>query len=89
MSDTTARLARFAAALRAIRHERGLSQRDLASIVSTYDDHFGRPLRCTYSYLARLELGERVPSLHMVEGLARALSVPREHLLDSAGDQSA
>ena len=58
--------------LRDARRRAGLSQRELAF------------LGCTAAYISRLEAGERVPSLQLINELARRLSVSAEYLATGA-----
>lgn len=60
----------FAANLRRLRHERGVSQEDLA-----YEAGVGR------SYLSRVEKGGYYASLRIIERLARTLEVEPAELL--------
>lgn len=60
----------FATNLRRLRHERGVSQEDLA-----YEAGVGR------SYLSRIEKGGYYASLRIIERLARTLAVEPAELL--------
>lgn len=60
----------FAANLRRLRHERGISQEDLA-----HEAHVGR------SYLSRIEKGGYYASLRIIERLAKTLNVEPAELL--------
>jgi transcriptional regulator with XRE-family HTH domain len=59
---------RIGARLRRLRLERGLSQRQLAS------------LGASYAYISRIESGERTPSVRAIRLLARRLGVTPEYL---------
>jgi transcriptional regulator with XRE-family HTH domain len=53
--------------LRALRQRKGLTQKELASKIQGVVD---------YSYLGKIERGEQLPSLKMLERLSHALAVP-------------
>lgn len=65
----------FGARLRLIRHERGLTQPELAAMIRV------RRRPTTASYICRLEAGKLDPRLSTICSLARALKVPAWHLL--------
>lgn len=66
----------FAANLRRLRHERGISQENLA-----YEADIGR------SYLSRIEKGGYYASLRIIERLARTLAVEPAELLRATKKQ--
>jgi transcriptional regulator with XRE-family HTH domain len=53
--------------LRALRQRKGLTQKELASKIQGEVD---------YSYIGKIERGEQLPSLKMLERLSNALEVP-------------
>jgi transcriptional regulator with XRE-family HTH domain len=53
--------------LRALRQRKGLTQKELASKIQG---------RVDYSYIGKIERGEQLPSLKMLERLSNALAVP-------------
>ena len=53
--------------LRALRQRKGLTQKELASKIQGEVD---------YSYIGKIERGEQLPSLKMLERLSNALKVP-------------
>lgn len=68
----------FAANLRRIRRERGLSQERLAHIADLHTTH-----------VAKIERGEREPGLRTVSKLARALGVSASELFDGIDGRNA
>jgi transcriptional regulator with XRE-family HTH domain len=54
-------------ALKRLRSERGLTQKDLAALVSGGLD---------YTYIGKIERGEQLPSLKILIGISEALGVP-------------
>jgi transcriptional regulator with XRE-family HTH domain len=60
-----------------LRVERGLSQRDMA-----FEG-------CSHSFLSRIETGDRMPTLEIVEGLAKVLGVSPHYLLTGDEDSLA
>lgn len=57
-------------ALKRLRSERGLTQKDLAARVEGGLD---------YTYIGKIERGEQLPSLKILVGLSAALGVPVSH----------
>ena len=53
--------------LRALRQQKGLTQKELSSKI---------PEEVDYSYIGKIERGEQLPSLKMLERLSDALAVP-------------
>jgi transcriptional regulator with XRE-family HTH domain len=53
--------------LRALRQQKGLTQKELASKI---------PGEVDYSYIGKIERGEQLPSLKMLERLSEVLAVP-------------
>ncbi len=69
---------RFAANLRRLRHERGLTQAELA-----------RKATVALSYVGRLESAQSAPGIDLVDRLADALGVGPEELTAGGGDREA
>jgi transcriptional regulator with XRE-family HTH domain len=67
-------LLRLGANVRSIRHERGLTQEQLAHISGL-----------SLSDVGRIERAERDPGVRVLVRLARGLDVPLTRLLDSVG----
>jgi transcriptional regulator with XRE-family HTH domain len=62
--------------LRALRQQKGLTQQELASKIQGKVD---------YSYLGKIERGEQLPSLKMLERLSHALAVPLSSFFQGLG----
>jgi transcriptional regulator with XRE-family HTH domain/predicted negative regulator of RcsB-dependent stress response len=67
---------RLGARLRALRLEKGLSQRDLSFT------------GCTAAYVSRIEAGERVPSLQLLREFARILGTSADYLATGEAEAS-
>jgi transcriptional regulator with XRE-family HTH domain len=63
-------------ALRALRQLKGLTQKELASKLQGQMD---------YSYIGKIERGEQLPSLKMLERLSNALAVPLSSFFQGLG----
>jgi transcriptional regulator with XRE-family HTH domain len=62
--------------LRALRQRKGLTQKELASKIQGKMD---------YSYIGKIERGEQLPSLKMLERLSNALAVPLSSFFQGLG----
>ena len=62
--------------LRALRQQKGLTQKELASKIQGKVD---------YSYIGKIERGEQLPSLKMLERLSNALTVPLNSFFQGLG----
>ena len=62
--------------LRALRQRKGLTQKELASKIQGKVD---------YSYIGKIERGEQLPSLKMLERLSNALAVPLSSFFQGLG----
>lgn len=62
--------------LRALRQQRGLTQKELASKI---------PGEVDYSYIGKIERGEQLPSLKMLERLSEVLTVPLSSFFQELG----
>ena len=62
--------------LRALRQQKGLTQKELASKI---------PGEVDYSYIGKIERGEQLPSLKMLERLSDALAVPFSSFFQGLG----
>jgi transcriptional regulator with XRE-family HTH domain len=62
--------------LRALRQRKGLTQKELASKIQGEVD---------YSYIGKIERGEQLPSLKMLERLSNALAVPLSSFFQGLG----
>jgi transcriptional regulator with XRE-family HTH domain len=62
--------------LRALRQRKGLTQKELASKIQGQVD---------YSYIGKIERGEQLPSLKMLERLSHALAVPLSSFFQGLG----
>jgi transcriptional regulator with XRE-family HTH domain len=62
--------------LRALRQRKGLTQKELASKIQGKVD---------YSYIGKIERGEQLPSLKMLERLSSALAVPLSSFFQGLG----
>jgi transcriptional regulator with XRE-family HTH domain len=62
--------------LRALRQRKGLTQKELASKIQGKVD---------YSYIGKIERGEQLPSLKMLERLSNALAVPLNSFFQGLG----
>jgi transcriptional regulator with XRE-family HTH domain len=62
--------------LRALRQQKGLTQKELASKI---------PGEVDYSYIGKIERGEQLPSLKMLERLSKALAVPLSSFFQGLG----
>jgi transcriptional regulator with XRE-family HTH domain len=62
--------------LRALRQRKGLTQKELASKILGEVD---------YSYIGKIERGEQLPSLKMLERLSNALAVPLSYFFQGLG----
>src|SRR5919109_728807 len=62
--------------LRALRQRKGLTQKELASKIQGEVD---------YSYLGKIERGEQLPSLKMLERLGHTLAVPLSYFFQGLG----
>jgi transcriptional regulator with XRE-family HTH domain len=62
--------------LRALRQQKGLTQKELASKI---------PGEVDYSYIGKIERGEQLPSLKMLERLSDALAVPLSSFFQGLG----
>jgi transcriptional regulator with XRE-family HTH domain len=62
--------------LRALRQRKGLTQQELASKIQGKVD---------YSYIGKIERGEQLPSLKMLERLSNALAVPLSSFFQGLG----
>jgi transcriptional regulator with XRE-family HTH domain len=62
--------------LRALRQREGLTQKELASKIQGEVD---------YSYIGKIERGEQLPSLKMLERLSNALAVPLSSFFQGLG----
>jgi transcriptional regulator with XRE-family HTH domain len=62
--------------LRALRQRKGLTQKELASKIQGKVD---------YSYIGKIERGEQLPSLKMLERLSSALAVPLNSFFQGLG----
>jgi transcriptional regulator with XRE-family HTH domain len=62
--------------LRAFRQQKGLTQKELASKIQGEVD---------YSYIGKIERGEQLPSLKMLERLSIALAVPLSSFFQELG----
>src|SRR5687768_16951151 len=62
--------------LRALRQGKGLTQKQLASKIQGEVD---------YSYIGKIERGEQLPSLKMLERLSNALAVPLSSFFQELG----
>jgi transcriptional regulator with XRE-family HTH domain len=62
--------------LRALRQREGLTQKELASKIQGEVD---------YSYIGKIERGEQLPSLNMLERLSNALAVPLSSFFQGFG----
>jgi transcriptional regulator with XRE-family HTH domain len=62
--------------LRALRQRKGLTQKELASKIQGGVD---------YSYIGKIERGEQLPSLKMLERLGHALAVPLNSFFQGFG----
>jgi transcriptional regulator with XRE-family HTH domain len=62
--------------LRALRQREGLTQKELASKIQGQVD---------YSYIGKIERGEQLPSLKMLERLSHALAVPLSSFFQGLG----
>jgi transcriptional regulator with XRE-family HTH domain len=62
--------------LRALRQRNGLTQKELASKIQGKVD---------YSYIGKIERGEQLPSLKMLERLSNALAVPLSSFFQGLG----
>ena len=62
--------------LRALRQLKGLTQKELASKIQGEVD---------YSYIGKIERGEQLPSLKMLERLSNALAVPLSSFFQGVG----
>ena len=66
--------------LRALRQLKGLTQKELASKIQGEVD---------YSYIGKIERGEQLPSLKMLERLSNALAVPLSSFFQGPGSDVA
>lgn len=62
--------------LRALRQRKGLTQKELAAKIQGQVD---------YSYIGKIERGEQLPSLKMLERLSHALAVPLSSFFQGLG----
>jgi transcriptional regulator with XRE-family HTH domain len=62
--------------LRALRQRKGLTQKELAAKIQGEVD---------YSYIGKIERGEQLPSLKMLERLSNALAVPLSFFFQGLG----
>ena len=60
----------FGPVLRRLRHEKNLSQEELAALVDVSSSH-----------ISRMESDEKIPSLEMIFRLAKALKMPPHELV--------